>query len=186
VIKDLKICFFLVVIINFSCSRDSEIDRFTLVNRHNIEITQPDSLNSLSLGNGRFAFTVDITGLQTFPEYYSTGVPLGTMSEWGWYSDPNVKNYKLSDVYKTYTVHGREVDYVHRYTDPKDSVRTGASEYFRRNPHRLHLGYIGLDFSDENDSQTGMNLIEEPEQKLDLWRGEIDSRFRISGNTVRY
>jgi hypothetical protein len=184
VVKELKICFLLIVIINFSCSRDSEIDRFSLVNRHNIEITQPDSLNSLSIGNGRFAFTVDITGLQTFPEYYLRGVPLGTMSEWGWHSEPNTGNYKLSDTYKTYNVHGRRVDYVHRYNEPKDSVRALASEYFRRNPHRVHLGMIGLELLNENDSYFGMENISDPVQKLDLWKGEIESRFKINNAIV--
>ena len=30
------------------------------------------------VGNGNFAFTADITGLQTFPEQYSSLVPLMT------------------------------------------------------------------------------------------------------------
>lgn len=42
------------------------IDRRVLV-RHHITLTQPDALSPLSVGNGEFAFTTDITGLQTFP-----------------------------------------------------------------------------------------------------------------------
>ena len=46
------------------------IDRAALVNRHNPMLRQMDSLSPLSLGNGEFAFTADITGLQTFPVEY--------------------------------------------------------------------------------------------------------------------
>ena len=60
------------------------INRQALVQRHNIVNTRIDSLESLSLGNGKFAFTADVTGLQTFPERYAKGVSLGTQSEWGW------------------------------------------------------------------------------------------------------
>lgn len=42
------------------------IDRKALVNRNNPQFSAFDSLASLSVGNGEFAFTVDITGLQTF------------------------------------------------------------------------------------------------------------------------
>ena len=54
--------------------------------RHTIVNQQYDSLSSLSVGNGNFAFTVDVTGLQTFPQAYANGVALGTQSTWGWHS----------------------------------------------------------------------------------------------------
>ena len=72
-----------------------KIDRKALVTRHNVNITKIDTLGSLSVGNGTFAFTVDATGLQTFPDYYQSGVPLGTQSEWGWDAVPNTENYKF-------------------------------------------------------------------------------------------
>ena len=62
------------------------IDRKALVERHKVINTKFDSLSPLSVGNGKFAFTVDITGLQTFPLEYKKGIPLGTQSEWGWHS----------------------------------------------------------------------------------------------------
>lgn len=134
---------FTSVLLN-SCANKTEIDRFRLVTRHNIEITKIDSLNSLSVGNGKFAFTNDITGLQTFPDYYSRGIPLGTMSEWGWHSDINTRGYELSRVYKTYDVHGRTVNYVHSYTSGRDTLKIKATDWLRRNPHKFHLGMIGL------------------------------------------
>src|SRR5262245_39931326 len=65
------------------------IDRFTLVTHHNVVIHEPDSLGSLSVGNGEFAFTVDVSGLQSFPAFYENGIPLGTQSQWAWHAFPN-------------------------------------------------------------------------------------------------
>ena len=50
-----------------SLSNKAPIDREALVNRHTVKVQAFDSLASLSVGNGEFAFTVDATGLQTFP-----------------------------------------------------------------------------------------------------------------------
>ncbi|MDE6061491.1 MAG: hypothetical protein K2G00_01850, partial [Duncaniella sp.] len=63
-----------------ACQSATAIDRKALVERNNPHITSIDTLASLSVGNGEFAVTVDVTGLQTFPEVYSKGVPLGTQS----------------------------------------------------------------------------------------------------------
>ncbi len=56
-----------------SCSDEQKIDREALVNRNNPHVTEIDTMASLTVGNGEFAFTVDVTGLQTFPEMYSKG-----------------------------------------------------------------------------------------------------------------
>ncbi len=82
----------LLFIISTSIGFAQKIDRKALVTRHNLVITQVDTLGSLTVGNGKFAFTVDATGMQTFPEYYKNGVPLGTQSEWGWHSCPTTES----------------------------------------------------------------------------------------------
>src|SRR5215813_6093969 len=64
------------------------IDRAALVNRHSPVLRQVDPLSPLSVGNGEFAFTADVTGLQTFPEVYEQATPLCTMSQWGWHRAP--------------------------------------------------------------------------------------------------
>ena len=88
---------------------NDRIDRYALVNRHNVVLDEPNSLNPLSVGNGEFAFTADITGLQSFPEFHEEGMPLGTQSQWGWHSAPNTNGYKLSDAFEEYEVDGRKV-----------------------------------------------------------------------------
>ena len=73
------------------------IDRKALVERNNPVVHSVDTLASLSVGNGGFAVTTDVTGMQTFPEYYRGGVPLGTMSDWGWHSFDNPEQLRIEE-----------------------------------------------------------------------------------------
>ncbi len=70
-----KLSFLIILLVCFQLNAQEKIDRKELVSRHNIEIKAIDTLASLSVGNGTFAYTVDVTGLQTFPEVYQHGVP---------------------------------------------------------------------------------------------------------------
>ena len=119
------------------------IDREAVLTRNNPQITEFDSLASLSVGNGEFAITVDATGLQTFPDLYKKGVPLGTQSQWGWHSFPNVNNYQPAEVLKEFDFgRGHKEIYSCQFREP--GRQKDACEYLRVNPHRLHLGIIGL------------------------------------------
>jgi hypothetical protein len=46
------------------------IDREALVRRHTVHVTGLDAESALSVGNGDFAFTVGVTGLQCFDSLY--------------------------------------------------------------------------------------------------------------------
>ena len=83
-----------------------KIDRRALVTRHNITLSRIDPTSPLMVGNGNFAFTADITGLQTFPEQYSPLAPLLTESQWGWHSFPNPAHYRYEDSLVPVQVHG--------------------------------------------------------------------------------
>lgn len=150
------------------------IDRQAVVERNNPHVTQMDSLSSLSVGNGGFAMTVDGTGLQSFPERYSKGVPLCTMSDWGWHSFKNPENYKEQESWKYYDFgRGRKEPYA---TQVKDNKRAkAAGDWYRVNPHRLHLGTLGLSLGTDPKAVTGIN------QTLDMWTGEISSKFSYKG-----
>lgn len=93
-----KLFYSLLAVVLAACGSEKQapIDREALVARNNPQVSSFDSLASLSIGNGEFAFTVDATGLQTFPSVYKKGVPLGTQSQWGWHSfgNPNNTNRK--------------------------------------------------------------------------------------------
>ena len=151
------------------------IDRPALVERNNPHVTAIDTLASLSVGNGRFAFTADVTGLQTFPELYSGGVPLGTQSQWGWHSFPNPENLRFEETLKAYDFgRGHEKLYACQL---KEGRGKAASDWYRVNPHRLHLGVIG--FAGLEPSE-----VENIDQTLDMWNGVINSSFTVGGEPV--
>ena len=158
------------------------IDRHALVTRHNVTINKPDPLAPLSLGNGEFAFTADITGLQTFPGYHQQGIALCTQSQWGWHTIPNLKGYRLSDILEEYVVGGRKVP----YASDKDYSGTysPAASWLRANPHRLDLGQIGLRLAKSDASPVSIDDLADTSQTLDLWAGLLSSRFEIDAQPV--
>jgi hypothetical protein len=159
-----------------------KIDRKALVSRHNVVNTWMDTLASLSVGNGRFAFTVDATGLQTFPQYYAKGVPLGTQSEWGWGNFPNTGDYKFNETLKTYHFNGRDVTYsVQQNATPRTKE---AVAWYRENPHRLQLGNLGFLILKKDGSEAVPADIKDIRQELDLWTGGIKSHFTVEGEPV--
>ncbi|MDR2130651.1 MAG: hypothetical protein LBP56_05720 [Odoribacteraceae bacterium] len=159
------------------------IDRKALVRRHNVRVDHFDPLASLSVGNGGFAFTVDATGLQTFPELYEAGVPLGTQSQWGWHSFPNDRDYRFEETLRAYNFgRGREELYSVQVKNPEHAAK--AADYFRVNPHRLHLGYVGLELVKEDGSAAAPEDISNIEQEIDLWSGGIRSTFLFEGERV--
>lgn len=162
-------------ILSMTMVAQNKIDRKAVVMRHNPHITTIDSLSSLTVGNGKFAFTVDATGLQTFPQKYRNGVPLGTMSDWGWHSFPNDKNYKPSEALVNHDFHrGHDEYYAAQFKTP--GRQQDASNYLRQNAHRLHLGNIGLNLTDPN-------LVSNINETLDLWTGKIESKFKYGEHT---
>ncbi|MGI4791388.1 MAG: hypothetical protein ACRYFS_21380, partial [Janthinobacterium lividum] len=73
---------------NKSSAAEGKIDRHALIDRHKITLTKPDALTPLSVGNGEFAFTADVTGMQTFTDFHHGGMHLQTMAQWGWHTTP--------------------------------------------------------------------------------------------------
>ena len=146
--------------------------------RNNPVVTTMDTLSSLSVGNGGFAYTVDATGMQSFPEYYKGGICLGTQSQWGWHSFPNTEGYKPEECLKAYNFGHHSDTELYSCQFRKPERQHGASEYFRINPHRLHLGTVGFCFEQNNDSPADITSIS---QKLDMWLGSIHSRFSYKG-----
>jgi hypothetical protein len=160
-----------------------KIDRQAVVNRHNVHINKIDSLSSLTVGNGNFAFTVDATGMQSFPHAYVNGVPLGTQSVWGWHSFPNKENLKIEETQQIYEVEGRKISYNVQVKEPERSRK--AVEYFRVNPHRLQLGNIGLEIKKKDGSLARVDDIKNIRQQLYLWTGIISSSFTVEEIPVR-
>ena len=156
------------------------IDRESLIRRHNPINTEIDPLAALSVGNGRFAFTADVTGLQTLDQEYEKTMPLCTMSEWGWHTIPRPSHLASTELrLKQYQTQGRLVGY--------HTTSEGQTELFnwlRENPHRLHLGRIAFCRINEPQRRIEANDIKRIRQELDLLRGRLRSVFELDGKNV--
>ena len=162
-------------------SRAPGLDRRAVVRRHNPRISRFDPFAALSVGNGEFAFTADVTGLQTFPAECEKEFPLGTMSHWGWHTTPMPAGVRREDFrYKNYDTHGRPVGYA---TDAKG--QEPLFNWLRENPHGLHLGRIGFDLRKTDGTPVTPADLNNIQQTLDLWSGVLDSRFEFEGRPVR-
>lgn len=149
------------------------IDRHALVTRHNVLLTQFDGERPLQVGNGEFAFGMDITGLQTF-------APFNTMSHWGWHSGPPPVGQSARDFQgQVWDTHGRPV----RYPMP-DPQHPDLSVWLAANPHRLNLGRIGLLLTRKDGSLATQADLRNTRQQLDLWNGLVTSRFELEGEPV--
>ncbi|MCL2833889.1 MAG: hypothetical protein FWD78_12025 [Treponema sp.] len=151
----------------------NKINRYNLINRHNPHYVKPELNAPLSVGNGRFCYTADFTGLQTFFREYSY-FPLCTMSEWSWHSYPG-SDADLSKLRLTpFDTWGREVGYA---VDGKG--QEDLYDSLRQNPHRFNLGIIGLDLPD-----SALGDCADINQNLDMWSGCLDSTFTLWGQKV--
>ena len=155
------------------------IDRQALVARHNPVIRQVDVDAPLTVGNGGFAFTADVTGLQTFAAQSGrSGIPTEILSRWCWVTDPNPENYTLADASKEFTqADGRVVSYPTNQSSP-------AGDWLRKNPRNQPLGQLALDWHKDDGTPFTPEDIQAPEQTLDLWRGIITSRYKLGGTAV--
>jgi hypothetical protein len=158
------------------------IDRQALVSRHDIVIREIEPTSALAVGNGGFALNVDITGLQSFPEYYEKTMPIGILSDWGWHSFPNPNGYSL-DKFQFTTIKKYDLEFVYPAASTSDPPPDAA--YLRSNPHRFGLGRIGLEMTKTDGSKAAIEDVKNPEQKLDLWGGILTSSFEIEGVPVR-
>jgi len=161
------------------------LDGDAVARRHSPVVRSVDRFAPLSVGNGRFAFTVDATGLQTLADYYGErsgagryrGIPLGTQSEWGWHTAPNPRGYSIETFPLTrIETHGRPIDYL-----VGDRERDPSARWLYGNPHRLQLGWLKFDFG---DGPVSAETIESVDQILDLGEGVIRSRFAYRGLPV--
>lgn len=149
--------------------------------RHNPKHDSIDLSSPLSVGNGDLCFTADVTGLQTLADEYSESIPLCTMSSWGWHTQPLPDHLTGSSLrLRQYDTYGRQVGY--------PTSAEGQEELFswlRMNPHRLHLGKIGLFKILSAGQGARVTDVQDIDQELDLWTGLLKSSFSIDGINVK-
>ena len=107
-------------------------------------------------------------------------MPLCTMSQWGWHNTPlpgglDPNGFRLTQ----YDTHGRSVGY-----RTSSEGQTELYNWLRENPHRLHLGRIGLRLQRDNQGEAQSQDLSDVEQRLDLWTGILTSRFKFNGQPV--
>lgn len=158
------------------------IDRQAVVKRHDPHLQAIDPMSPLSVGNGRFAFTADVTGLQSLPDlYHGKGTPTETGARWSWHETANPNGYKLSDVNREFTSWGRTVGY-------PMNTKTPAGQWLRENPHVHPLPQIGFVLTGAGGKETARALtpadVTGIDQRLDLWNGRLDSRVQLLGQPV--
>lgn len=161
-------------------SSGKRIDRRALVQRHNPAVTKLDPFSALTVGNGEFAFTADVTGLQTFTTECNKEFPLCTTSHWAWHtiSQPALRREDLR--LKNFDTYGRAVGYA---TEARGQET--LFNWLRQNPHRLHLGRIGFELKKTDGSPAKPDDLKNCRQVLDLWSGIIESSFEFEGKPVR-
>lgn len=176
------------------------LDREAIVARHRIALTAPHPENVLSVGNGDFAFTADITGMQTFTAFHDASAAMAhggvavntaTMTNWGWHAMPNPDAFTLDDAMTTYETARGPVTYPDKH-DMMGAMSGQIAEEFRAgawlnaNPQRLDLGRIGFEFRPEPDADPEPDpaALSQVAQSLDLWTGVLDSSFDYQGSPV--
>jgi hypothetical protein len=163
----------LIVVVFCSFSDNKSINRKSVVERHKVISEKLNIKSPAQVGNGEFAFGVDITGLQTF-------VPFNTMSHWGWHSFPLPKGKKVED-YKGVTLdtHGRMIRY-----DIPDKEQPEISSWLAENPHCFNLGRIGFLLLKSDGTKATAEDLKNVHQEVDIWNGIIYSYFVLEGKQV--
>jgi hypothetical protein len=154
------------------------LDRHAIVTRHHPMLHDVAPLSPLSVGNGEFAFTADVTGLQSLSDLYESGIPLCTQSQWGWHSFPLPPGVQPSDLrLEMFDTYGRQVGYA-----TTSQGQETLFNWLRENPHRLNLGRLALVLDGAPLARHDISRIE---QKLQLWDGTLECRFDLQNHPVR-
>jgi hypothetical protein len=160
----------------------ASIDRQALVMRHSPTITIVDRSSPFMVGNGEFAFTADITGLQTFPEQYSPLAPLLIESQWGWHSFPNPGGFALEQAEVPVALRGVKGKYP--WIRDWEEAKQPHIQWLRENPHKFSLGRLGLWLMNAQGKPAAFADLTETRQTLDLWSGRLNSTFHFDGAPV--
>ena len=157
------------------------IHRENLIRQFNPVLQNIAADSPLTVGNGSFAFTADVTGMQTLYDIYSDKCPLLTMATEAWHRTPN----------KEGSFYGPENIMMTEYQRDNRSLRypvkcfTGNEEeynWLRENPHRYNLLRLGLKLDGREILPADLSDIN---QTLDLYTGVLTSKFKLDGKRVK-
>ena len=162
-----------------SLTAAAKIDRKALVNRHNPVVTEKNLPGPSQVGNGEIAIGVDLTGLQTYSDHYAI------LSNWAWHKfPPEMDPSKLEPT--MLDSNGRKVPY--EYSTVEFGGSQDQAELVRwmiANPHRVNLAKLGFIITKKDGSATTYDDVQNAVQKVDMYRGVIESTYEIEGVPVK-
>lgn len=150
------------------------IDRKAVIERHRIVITETDPHSPGQVGNGRFSFCMDITGLQTF-------VPFNTLAQWSWHSFPQDECIRMQNYHGVETIVGKRKIAL----EFPDEKQPELSNWLSENPHRFNLGRLGFRLLKANGDEATESDLKNIRQETDLWTGIVTSHFTLEGIPVK-
>ena len=161
------------------------IQREAVVSRHDPLVTSIDVGTVLTVGNGQFAFSPDVTGFQSLNASYGRPFPLGTLTDWMWHSSPFPDGVDaFNDFEYAYLASSRGAAVPYPLDHPSPAP---VSDWLRSNPHRLDVGQVGL-WLIGPDGSSRRPLAEADltsvRQQLSLWKGTLESSFELLGGRV--
>lgn len=154
-----------------------KIDRRATVERHTVKYVGNSARKSDSpsqVGNGKFAFGFDRTGLQTLSAQ-------NTLSDWAWHSTPppsDPKKFKGSSVNSPKGI----INFPDSLPDPANPQ---LSEWLAANPHRLNLGRIAFAIFSPDGKRLDFNSISPTWQMVNMYTGAVESQFSALGKNAR-
>ncbi|MBN2262958.1 MAG: hypothetical protein JW735_08600, partial [Prolixibacteraceae bacterium] len=77
------------------------------------------------------------------------------------------------------------IPYWYQFSSTDSERQFAATEWLRENPHRLHLGIVGLQIVKKNGEAISISDVQNPTQQLNLWTGKLYSTFEIDGEQVK-
>lgn len=164
---------------NKNMNNGDVINRLDVVRKYTPHLNNVDAKSPLTVGNGRFCFTADVTGMQTLYEEYSIETPLCTMAEWAWHTYPGHR-YTMDDVCMTeYDFLGRKVS----YPRVKYEGNEAAYDWVRMNPHKFNLARIALSV---DGTYLTSDMLSDINQTLDITTGVLKSDFIVSYASYEY
>lgn len=174
------------------------IDRRAVVDRHDVVLTAPDAQSPLTVGNGDFGCTVDITGMQTFTSLHDPALAgdrlvtnTCTQTTWGWHEMPNPHGYTFADSISSYPTSRGDVEYPDKFDlmsmfGGEVAPEMAAGTWLHMNPQRLDLGRTGLVLrrSADADPEDDPSVLSNLQQRLELWSGTIHTTFEYADHPV--
>lgn len=165
--------------VNKNMNNDDITNRINVVRKYNPHLIKADAKSPLTVGNGRFCFTADVTGMQTLYEEYREETPLCTMAEWAWHTYPET-SYTMDDVRMTeYDFLGRKVSYPRVKYEGNETAYDGV----RMNPHKFNLARIAMSVDGEYITS---DMLSDINQTLDITTGVLKSDFTVNYASCDY